>query len=64
MTLLGSETLNQIRSGQLTLSFGVQNLRGVAVPLLAKAAGYDWLFIDAEHGSISSFLDRSSDEPR
>jgi 2-keto-3-deoxy-L-rhamnonate aldolase RhmA len=35
-----------------------------AVPLLAKAAGYDWLFIDAEHGSISSFLDRSSDEPR
>jgi 2-keto-3-deoxy-L-rhamnonate aldolase RhmA len=54
MTLLGSETLNQIRSGQLTLGFGVQNLRGAAVPLLAKAAGYDWLFIDAEHGSIST----------
>jgi hypothetical protein len=28
MTLPGSETLNQIRSGQLTLGFGAQNLRG------------------------------------
>lgn len=54
MTLLGSETLSRLRSGQLSLGFGVQHLRGAAVPLLAKAAGYDWLFIDAEHGSIST----------
>ena len=30
------------------------NLRGSAVPLLAKAAGYDWLFIDSEHGIITT----------
>ena len=54
MTLMGSRSLKRIRSGQLSLGFGVQHLRGAAVPLLAKAAGYDWLFIDAEHGSIST----------
>ena len=54
MTLLAIEALQRIRSGQLTLGFGVHHLRGAAVPLLAKATGYDWLFIDSEHGSIST----------
>jgi len=54
MPLLAIESLRRIRSGQLTLGFGVQHLRGAAVPLLAKAAGYDWLFIDSEHGAIST----------
>src|SRR5438477_5793165 len=54
MPVLGSETLMKIRSGSLTLGFGVHNLRGSAVPLLAEAAGYDWLFIDSEHGTIST----------
>jgi 2-keto-3-deoxy-L-rhamnonate aldolase RhmA len=53
MTLLAIEALQRIRSGRLTLGFGVHHLRGAAVPLLAKAAGYDWLFIDSEHGAIS-----------
>ena len=51
MPLYGRETLKRIRDGQLTLGLGVHHLRGSAVPLLAKAAGYDWLFIDAEHGT-------------
>jgi 2-keto-3-deoxy-L-rhamnonate aldolase RhmA len=54
MPLLGSETLQKIRGGKLTLGLGVHHLRGAAVPLLAKAAGYDFLFIDAEHGAISA----------
>jgi len=54
MTVLAIEALRRIRSGQLTLGFGVHHLRGAAVPMLAKAAGYDWLFIDSEHGSIST----------
>jgi 2-keto-3-deoxy-L-rhamnonate aldolase RhmA len=52
--MLAIEALQHIRSGQLTLGFGVHALRGAAVPLLAKAAGYDWLFIDSEHGAIST----------
>jgi len=53
MSLLGQEAISRIRSGELAFGWGVQHLRGAAVPLLAKAAGYDWLFIDAEHGSIT-----------
>jgi len=54
MPVLASDALGRIRGGELTLGFGVHHLRGSAVPLLAKAAGYDWLFIDAEHGSITT----------
>jgi 2-keto-3-deoxy-L-rhamnonate aldolase RhmA len=54
MPLLASDALQKIRSGQLTLGLGVHHLRGAAVPLLAKAAGFDFLFIDAEHGAIST----------
>ena len=54
MPLLATDALQRIRSGQLTLGLGVHHLRGAAVPLLAKAAGYDFLFIDAEHGAIST----------
>ncbi len=54
MPLLAIEAVQRIRSGRLTLGFGVHHLRGAAVPMLAKAAGYDWLFIDSEHGAIST----------
>src|SRR5882757_4808715 len=54
MPVLGSDVLKKIRGGELTLGFGVHQLRGSAVPMLAKAAGYDWLFIDSEHGTIST----------
>src|SRR5688572_6010451 len=53
MPVLGSEVLKRIRGGALTLGLGVHHLRGSAVPLLAKAAGFDWLFIDSEHGTIT-----------
>ncbi len=54
MQVLASDALRRIRSGQVTLGFGVHSMRGAAVPLLAKAADYDWLFIDSEHGAISA----------
>lgn len=54
MQLLAGEALQRIRRGELTLGLGVHHLRGAAVPLIAKAAGYDFLFIDAEHGAIST----------
>jgi len=54
MALLANEALTKIRGGALTLGLGVHHLRGSAVPLLARAAGFDFLFIDAEHGAIST----------
>ena len=54
MPLLCHDALKKIRAGkELALGMGVHHMRGSAAPLLAKAAGFDWLFIDAEHGTIS-----------
>jgi 2-keto-3-deoxy-L-rhamnonate aldolase RhmA len=55
MPLLCQDALKKIRAGkELALGLGVHHMRGSAVPLLARAAGFDWLFIDAEHGFIST----------
>jgi 2-keto-3-deoxy-L-rhamnonate aldolase RhmA len=54
MPVMCSDVLKKIRAGDMSLGLGVHHLRGSAVPMLAKAAGYDWLFIDSEHGVISS----------
>lgn len=43
----------RLEKGELALGFGVHHLRGSAVGMLAAAAGYDWLFIDMEHGAMS-----------
>lgn len=43
----------RIARNELALGFGVHHLRGSAVGMLAAAAGYDWLFIDMEHGAMS-----------
>jgi 2-keto-3-deoxy-L-rhamnonate aldolase RhmA len=53
MQLLAHDALARIRNG-FSLGFGVQHLRGAAAPMLANAAGYDWLFIDSEHGALST----------
>ncbi len=44
---------SQIASGNLALGLGVRLFRDVEIVGLAVEAGYDWLFIDLEHGSIS-----------
>jgi 2-keto-3-deoxy-L-rhamnonate aldolase RhmA len=54
MQVLANEALRRIRGGEISIGFGVQHLRGAAAPMLAKAAGYDWLFIDSEHGALST----------
>ena len=53
MQLLAHDALTRIRNG-FSLGFGVHHLRGAAAPMLAKACGYDWLFIDSEHGALST----------
>jgi 2-keto-3-deoxy-L-rhamnonate aldolase RhmA len=49
--------VNQVRKrldeGGIALGFGVHHLRGSAVGMIAAASGFDWLFIDMEHGAMS-----------
>jgi 2-keto-3-deoxy-L-rhamnonate aldolase RhmA len=49
--MIQNHALNRMRSGKPAFGFGVHHLRSMATPLLAEAAGYDWLFIDCEHGA-------------
>lgn len=53
MTLVANTTKARLKAGQLALGFGVHHLRTVAAPVVAKATGHDWMFIDTEHGAFS-----------
>ena len=53
MTIIQNTSLARLRAGKLSLGFGAGALRTVATPMYAKAAGFDWLFIDMEHGAFS-----------
>lgn len=43
----------RLEKGELALGFGVHHLRTPAVGMIAAANGFDWLFIDMEHGAMS-----------
>lgn len=53
MPIIRNTSLARLRAGQLSIGFGAGALRTVATPMMAKAAGYDWLFVDMEHGAFS-----------
>jgi 2-keto-3-deoxy-L-rhamnonate aldolase RhmA len=43
----------RLRKGELAVGIGVRLVRNVDIIKVMKAAGYDWLFIDLEHGAMS-----------
>jgi 2-keto-3-deoxy-L-rhamnonate aldolase RhmA len=43
----------RIAAGGVALGCGVRVVRGVEIAKIMKAAGYDWLFIDLEHGQMT-----------
>ncbi len=53
MAIIANQALAKLRAGKLALGFGVSHLRTVATAQMAKTAGYDWLFVDMEHGAFS-----------
>ena len=52
MTAIPNHALRQLRAGKLAIGLGVNQARTVGIATLAKTAGFDWLFIDGEHGSL------------
>jgi 2-keto-3-deoxy-L-rhamnonate aldolase RhmA len=53
MPIFPNPALQRLRKGEVALGFGLTHLRSVAAPMLAKAAGYDWMLVDMEHGAFS-----------
>ncbi len=51
--MIENHALNLMRAGKPAFGLGVHHLRSTAAPLLAEAAGFDWLFIDCEHGAFT-----------
>lgn len=43
----------RLAEGGIAIGFGVHHLRGSAVGMIAAANGFDWLFVDMEHGAMS-----------
>jgi 2-keto-3-deoxy-L-rhamnonate aldolase RhmA len=53
MQPLTNPAKERLDKGEIAIGMGVRGLRGVEVARLMKSAGFDWLFIDLEHGSAS-----------
>src|ERR1700712_1359458 len=54
MSLVQNTALRKMRAGELAIGFGLTHLRTSASALIAQATGYDWLFVDMEHGAFST----------
>src|SRR5262245_23544448 len=53
MAQLTNPAKARLAQGQLAIGMGVRGVRGVEIARVMKTAGYDFLFIDLEHGSTS-----------
>ena len=52
--MIPNPTLKRLKQGTLALGFCPFHLRSVSAAMLGVAMGYDWLFIDAEHGAFTT----------
>jgi len=52
MSIVPNHALRRLREGKLAVGMGVRLARTVEVAAMLKTAGFDWMFIDAEHSSI------------
>lgn len=48
-----NHVLSRLAAGETALGIGITHLRSVAAAQLAQASGYDWFFVDMEHGACS-----------
>jgi 2-keto-3-deoxy-L-rhamnonate aldolase RhmA len=44
----------RLANGEIAIGMGIRGVRGVEIARLMRTAGYDWLFIDLEHGATST----------
>jgi 4-hydroxy-2-oxoheptanedioate aldolase len=53
MTTLRNVARERLEQGELSLGLGLRQARGVEIAKILKTCGYDWLFIDLEHSTLS-----------
>src|ERR1041385_4047782 len=52
-TTVPNHALRQLREGKLAIGLGLRQARTVDTAQIAKACGFDWLFIDCEQNSMN-----------
>ncbi len=53
MAELQNPARDRLQAGELALGIGLRHTRNVEIAKACKAVGFDWLFIDLEHSSMS-----------
>ena len=53
MPVIRNIARERLERGELSLGVGVRMVRSVEIGKAMKSVGYDWLFIDLEHGALS-----------
>lgn len=53
MSEIINPALARLRRNEVALGIGVRLARSVEIAKMMRACGYDWLFIDLEHGSLA-----------
>lgn len=53
MNVFPNHALRQLEAGELALGMGLRQARTVDIAQIAQTCGFDWLFIDMEHNSMS-----------
>src|ERR1700722_3069279 len=53
MHMVKNSARDRLQHGKLALGFGVRVARSVEIAKAMRTAGFDWLFIDLEHGAMS-----------
>jgi 2-keto-3-deoxy-L-rhamnonate aldolase RhmA len=52
MPIVVNQAKRMLQAGRVVLGLGVRQARSVEIGLIARAAGFDFLFIDREHGPM------------
>ena len=53
MAAIRNPAREKLEKGELSLGCGVRLTRSVEIGVAMQSAGFDWLFIDCEHGTMS-----------
>ena len=54
MSTVPNHALRTLRAGKLAIGLGLRQARTADTAQIAKTAGFDWLFIDCEHGALGT----------
>jgi len=54
LSTVPNHALRTLREGKLAIGLGLRQARTADIAQIAKTAGFDWLFIDCEHGALGT----------